>query len=619
MKKYTFLFLFSIITVLGFSKQYYISPNGTDSNNGSKNSPVFTLNKAWSFVNPGDTIYIRGGIYLFNTRQDLKDKSGLPNKYINVWGYPGEKPILTRTSTYYNSGATIGIYVKGNYLYLKDLEITGFNQISTLATNNVAGLWVTNSSNCIFENLNIHDNGTGMRIADNSGHNRVINSDFYCNQDPYTSIGPYENADGLQIAFLTGVANNDTSWVTGCRFWWNTDDGFDCFNNSGVVIIDNCWSFWNGYIPRSFSPAANGNGFKLGPTISMPTLTKRIITRSVSYKNKTNGFESNNARCRFQYFNNIAYLNGWRGFKMADDPNSENLSHIAKNNIALSNSNLNSEFSPASDLNYNTFLKNNVVNAIYSVNSDDFVSLTSTGIDGPRQPDGSLPVLTFLQLDNNSDLIDGGINVGLPYFGTTSDLGPFESNYIEKTLNIKVYFEGLFNGKTLRKAQNFSQDQYAGNIADIITVELHDFNDYSKIVYSQAATVNIYGDVTLTIPSALDEYYFITIKHRNSIETTSSSPVSFLSTIISYDFTLNKSKAYGSNLKKVGTKYVIYCGDINQDGIVDGSDMAAIDNASTIFTKGYIPEDLNCNGSVDAGDMAIADNNITICVIKQTP
>jgi hypothetical protein len=44
----------------------------------------------------------------------------------------------------------------------------------------------------------------------------------------------------------------------------------------------------------------------------------------------------------------------------------------------------------------------------------------------PRQPDGSLPVLSFLHLAGGSDLIDVGTDVGLPFLGSAPDLGAFE-------------------------------------------------------------------------------------------------------------------------------------------------------------------------------------------------
>ena len=40
------------------------------------------------------------------------------------------------------------------------------------------------------------------------------------------------------------------------------------------------------------------------------------------------------------------------------------------------------------------------------------------------------PDIDFLFLAEDSDLIDAGIDLGIPYFGNAPDLGAFESNYI---------------------------------------------------------------------------------------------------------------------------------------------------------------------------------------------
>jgi hypothetical protein len=61
-----------------------------------------------------------------------------------------------------------------------------------------------------------------------------------------------------------------------------------------------------------------------------------------------------------------------------------------------------------------------------TVTDADFESLTSTGIDGPRLAGGALPDLPFLHLAAGSDLIDSGVDVGLPYSGAAPDLGAFE-------------------------------------------------------------------------------------------------------------------------------------------------------------------------------------------------
>ena len=75
-------------------------------------------------------------------------------------------------------------------------------------------------------------------------------------------------------------------------------------------------------------------------------------------------------------------------------------------------------------------------------------------------------------------------------------------------------------------------------------------------------------------------------------------------------------KMYTSKIKphRACPVHEVSVGDANQDAIVDGGDMAAIDNSSTAVRVGYYPEDLNGVGIVDASDMAIIDNNSTSVV-----
>jgi hypothetical protein len=46
---------------------------------------------------------------------------------------------------------------------------------------------------------------------------------------------------------------------------------------------------------------------------------------------------------------------------------------------------------------------------------------------GPRRPDGSLPILTFMRPVWGSHLIDTGVNVGLPFTYAAPDMGAFEA------------------------------------------------------------------------------------------------------------------------------------------------------------------------------------------------
>ena len=115
-------------------------------------------------------------------------------------------------------------------------------------------------------------------------------------------------------------------------------------------------------------------------------------------------------------------------------------------------------------------------------------------------------------------------------------------------------------------------------------------------------------------------YYWLVVKHRNSIETWGKTAQQFTSGYpISYDFTTSRTKAYGDNLKFKGGEYCIYSGDVNQDGVIDGEDISIVDNDVSIFGGGYRISDIDGDQFVDAADMAIVDNNAFNFVTKIRP
>lgn len=118
---------------------------------------------------------------------------------------------------------------------------------------------------------------------------------------------------------------------------------------------------------------------------------------------------------------------------------------------------------------------------------------------------------------------------------------------------------------------------------------------------------NFYPAFTNDLPNGS---YYIGIKGDNFIETYSSSPVYMDSTSdFSYDFTTSQSQAFGGNTMLVNGKWCFYLGDVNQDGVVDATDISAIDNDAFNFVSGNVVTDLNGDGAVDGSDYIIADNN----------
>jgi hypothetical protein len=180
-----------------------------------------------------------------------------------------------------------------------------------------------------------------------------------------------------------------------------------------------------------------------------------------------------------------------------------------------------------------------------------------------------------------------------------------------KTLNLHALLEGLYNGNgTMRQANDEYGPHFGTGVADHIAVELHNSATYSFVVHAEAdVELDTDGNAVVNIPTALSGSYYVTVKHRNSIETTSASPVSFNDPVVNYAFDL-PAKVFGGNLLlMIDGYYVIYGGDVNLDGTIDTGDGTPIDNDQFMFVSGYVVTDVNGDGTVDTGDGTIVDNN----------
>ncbi|MDR3705752.1 MAG: sialidase domain-containing protein [Paludibacteraceae bacterium] len=186
-----------------------------------------------------------------------------------------------------------------------------------------------------------------------------------------------------------------------------------------------------------------------------------------------------------------------------------------------------------------------------------------------------------------------------------------------KLLSVKAYLEGVWNGTNMNQCKDANATPVFTSAVDTVTVELHSSSSYSTIVYSMHGVYigqdgNIYsGSLTyMEVPGSYSDSYYITVKTRNHLATTSASAVSFAGSSISYDFTTAASMAYGSNMKQLSTGiYGFYAGDVNQDGAIDATDGTMVSTLADNFTTGYLPEDLNGDGSVDGSDVSLVDNN----------
>jgi parallel beta-helix repeat protein len=418
-----FLMLYCSVQVLG-QKVIYVATNGNDSNPGTIEQPFATWKKGIDEASAGDQIYIRGGTYYIDSVNGAKTyigvnitKNGAPGNPIKLYGYPGEKPVLECSGLSHKIRGR-GIYISGDYWELKNFEVIHVNQYRNVDL--VVGILGDNCNNNVFENLKVHDcGGPGIRIIHDSDNNLVKNCDAWNNYDPLTtSPGPGGNADGFQCGYIpTGRIN----YFKGCRAWWNSDDGWDLWYNHGIVVIDSCWAFRNGYKHGTFEYAGDGNGIKMGKTSADSTAMntyQRIVRNCVVFQNKQHGFDYNGGDVQYKLYNNTSYQNRGIAYRIPCD-----LQHDIKNNISYNDGISWGKIINISEL---AIQSNNTWNGGFTVTDADFESLDTTGIVGMRNEDGTLSRAGFLRLVSNSDLRDGGIDVGLPYADGNPDLGCFE-------------------------------------------------------------------------------------------------------------------------------------------------------------------------------------------------
>ncbi len=379
--------------------QLYVAPSGSDSNPGTFELPFRNLSKAVSLAGPDTLIYLRGGIY-FDSLTIRLNKTGQADKRIKVWAYPGEFPILDFSKQTVASSSR-GIQISHNYWHLKGIEIRN-------AGDN--GIYISGWYNLI-ENCSIHDcKDTGLQIGGGGSNNQIINCDSYFNVDPGQG-----NADGFAPKLDVGTNN----YFYGCRAWQNSDDGWDGYmrgNNDVSTILENCWCFMNGYLKDGSPSNGNGNGYKMGGSDDRTLMHNFTLKNCIAFDNRVKGFDQNNNKGSMTLYNCTGYRNG-TNYSISSALNTGKTATII-NGVALGSYGSLGSF---------VVQQTNSWQSPFVVTNSDFISIDTTGIRGPRQPDGSLPIITFLHLAEGSDLIDAGTIVGLPFNGIAPDLGAFET------------------------------------------------------------------------------------------------------------------------------------------------------------------------------------------------
>ena len=194
-----------------------------------------------------------------------------------------------------------------------------------------------------------------------------------------------------------------------------------------------------------------------------------------------------------------------------------------------------------------------------------------------------------------------------------------------KSLNLKAYIEGFWNGSAMNQAQDVDEDEnifnkFNGTTVDTLSVYLAEADaPWAYLFAAHEVNINTDGSMVISVPAAFPGSYYIVIDHHSSVETWSALPVDFSGTTIDYDFTTAAGQAYGSNQQSMGTVWALYSGDVNDDEYIEFLDVVPIYNLSAAGFFGYTLFDIDGNGYIEFLDYIIAYNNSVNSVGMNTP
>ena len=257
----------------------YVSPTGSSGAEGTLEDPL-SIDRAISFVRPGQTIYLLEGTYELTKSVGIEPgNNGSADAIKTLAAYPGAKVVL-------DCGKRVsGFNLDGDYWHIFGIDFTG-------ATS--TGFRVGGNNNTI-ELCNFYSNGdTGMQISryGNGGYDTWPANNLILNCTSYDNIDASENnADGFAAKLTCGPGNV----FKGCISHNNIDDAWDLFAKGstgpiGAVTIEDCIAYSNGTLTNGYVGKGDKNGFKLGGEgIAVP----HVIKNSISFNNGATGFSSN--------------------------------------------------------------------------------------------------------------------------------------------------------------------------------------------------------------------------------------------------------------------------------------------------------------------------------------
>lgn len=194
-------------------------------------------------------------------------------------------------------------------------------------------------------------------------------------------------------------------------------------------------------------------------------------------------------------------------------------------------------------------------------------------------------------------------------------------------LHLKLFLEGFYGGNS-----NMNTNLYDIAISEmetavdsiIVSLWLPQSLNNPIPAFLRKAILHKNGTISVSLPGRVSgNSYYISIRHRNHLETWSAEPIVF-TPVTSYDFSTGNNKAYHDGVNRPMKRmednvYALYAGDINNDGSVDAIDISMAENGASQYEYGYFKNDVNGDSATDGTDIMLIEDNAQLFLYYARP
>jgi hypothetical protein len=379
----------------------FVAPWGVDGAAGTFEEPLASLPAAAALAQPGDTIYLRGGVY-DRRRVNAYYKGarsvtiyGTPEEPVTIRSYPGEEAIIDGWQhPWHPRSLDDGHPVDTQVL----LEFIGDHTIwedITLRGSVGVGLFVSGNHN-VFRNIRTYEHHAhGVHLQ---GSYNLLEFIVAHDNNSVSNGGNSANGivlvDGGMIRYTHGAdAETRGNVIRHALIYRNSDDGIGVWNSLDT-LIEHSVAFENG-----FGSSGNGIGFKLGGGSTVDAGT--VARFNIAFKNVIN-YDTNGSTGVLLY-NNTSWAGRDAGFILTRHATNADR-NTAHNNISYADK-------------YARIIGSRTVHTHNSWNlgiaDPHFVTLDPTSD-------------AFLALANDSPALAAGIDLGFDDTPEAPDLGALQ-------------------------------------------------------------------------------------------------------------------------------------------------------------------------------------------------